>query len=76
MQRTLWVEEWVRCISAKVHFREIGLGISLQLIINGIDADIRRKFVALGIWIGACINELQLGSEGCPCSDLPNVSEA
>jgi len=40
--------------STEVHFRKIGLRISLRLIINGIDADIRRKFVTLGIWIGVC----------------------
>ena len=75
IQRILWVTEWVRCtgnlaFDKEVHFREIGLRISLRLIINGIDTDIRRKFVAPGIWIGVFIDELQFGGEWCQCNDL------
>jgi hypothetical protein len=81
MRRIFWVTEWVRCIGKlefdkERHFREIGLGISLQLNINGIDTDIRCKFVTLGIWIGVCIDELQFRGEWYHCSDLLNVSEA
>ena len=64
VQRILWVAERVRCIrklefDKEVHSREIGLGISLRLITEGIDADIRRKFVTKGIRNGVCIDELQ-----------------
>jgi hypothetical protein len=49
------------------------------MIISGIDTDIRRKFVAPGIWIGVRVDELQFGGEWFHCSDLPmdlpNVSE-
>lgn len=46
--------EWVRFIitslnSTEAHSGEISFGIVLWLTINGIDIDIRRKFVALGI---------------------------
>ena len=46
------------------------------MIIHRIDADIRYKFVALGIWIGVCIDKLRFGGEWCHCSDLSHVSEA
>lgn len=42
----------------------------------GYMATSRRKFVALGIWIGVYTDEIQFGGEWRHCCDLPNVSEA
>ena len=77
--RVLWVTDWVRCIGdlefdKEAHFREICLGIALRFIILGIEADIWRTFVTLGIWIGVWINEHPVGGEWCRCSDLLSVS--
>lgn len=80
LQRIFGFMEWVRCIcelefDKEVHFRKIGLASSLRLILDRIDADIGRKFVALGVWIRVCIDEHQFGSEDARCRDLPNVDE-
>ena len=48
----------------------------MWLIVDRINADIWRKLIALGIWIGVCIDELQIGGECCHRLDLPNVDEA